>query len=212
MRLFVKILQIGSGMVAVLVTGLLVGWWNTRALLTPPSTTMSSPQSTEQSAPPLPPLVAQMARLPARVVGEAVAPAPLTNWEEDVEAILNSPTGNEQKTDALLEIFPRLPESGQAEVGAILAPMLPDAQFAELGQYLTNGTTAEPVLDVLLSGLLSRPDSIKLPWLLEIARSQDNPRSADAVHLLEATLDQDNGRNWALWQSGVDRYLQTPHP
>ena len=212
MRLFVKSLQIGTGVVAVLATGLLVGWWNTSVPMARLPTTGTSRQTTEESAVPLPPLVAQVGRLPPRVAGEAVAPAPLTNWEENVEAILNSPTRQEQKTAALLEIFPRLPESGQAEVAATLAPMLPDARFAELGQYLTNGTTAEPVMDVLLSGLLSRPDAIKLPWLLEIARNQGNPRSPDAVYLLQTMLDQDNGRNWALWQASVERFLQDSHP
>src|SRR5437016_418134 len=62
----------------------------------------------------------------------------ITNWEEQVQTILSSPTPDPDKANALLEIFPHVPEEGKSEVVATLVPLLPDSQFADLGQYLTN--------------------------------------------------------------------------
>ena len=43
----------------------------------------------------------------------------------------------------------------------------------------------EDILDVLLEDVLNRPNTIKLPMLLEVARDPQNPKSAEAKDVLE---------------------------
>lgn len=211
-------LRILAAIILIVAAGILVGWWNTRM----PSSrllTFQPGQLPQQAAPVSTGADSQVATpAPFKASGSLQPPLPstlstspesVTNWEEQVEAILNSPNADRAKAAALLQIFPQLPEDGQSEVAATVAPLLPDAEFADLGQYLTNATVAEPVMDVLLAGLLSRPDAVKLPWLLTIAQDEANPRAPDAVYLLQALLGQDNGKNWGQWAASVDRYLQT---
>jgi hypothetical protein len=214
-RLFVKSLRSGGLIAAIIAAGVLVGRWNIRIREKAPQIVLDSSEvPAVASALPVQSVSGIQKFQSSDALGHSAPAAPadldlVTNWEEQVESILDSPTSDSEKAAALLEIFPRLPEGGQSEVAASLSPLLPDSQFGELGKYLTNATTAEPVMDVLMAGLLNRPDAIKLPWLLDMARTEDNPRSADAIHLLQAMLEQDNGKDWQLWQAGVERYLQT---
>ena len=76
----------------------------------------------------------------------------------------------------------------------------------ETGEKL-NAAWNEGVKSIL--GKMSRPDAIKLPWLLTVAQDETNPRAPDAVYLLQALLGQDNGKDWGQWAASVDRYLQT---
>lgn len=132
----------------------------------------------------------------------------LTNWEDNVEAILLTETNANAKADEMLQLFPRLPEEGQREVAQYLSGMLADTNYAALGQYLTNATTSEPVLDILLAGLLNRPSMVKLPWLLEMAEDAQNPRSEQAYDLLQVFLEQDYGNDWSRWQASISSWLK----
>jgi len=219
MHCLMRTLRFLAGMVAIVAAGILVGWWNIRTTPNsrnaPPVSQRAEPEATasmETDSQVVTPAVSAppgRSHTQARPVVASVPEQPLTNWEEQVEAILNTSSPERAKATALLGIFPRLPEAGQSEVAATIAPLVPDSEFASLGQYLTNATIAEPVLDVLLAGLLSRPDAIKLPWLLTVAQDETNPRAPDAVYLLQALLGQDNGKDWGQWAASVDRYLQT---
>ena len=61
-----------------------------------------------------------------------------------------------------MELLPQLPEEGQEEAAEHLANLLPDDQYAAAGQMLTNLKTTEPVMDVLMSDLLNRPNTLKM--------------------------------------------------
>jgi len=206
--------------VLTLAAGILLGWWNTRPTQTPRGSNVAAqppaeavPASTEtisQKAVSEPALGVTSLPSPKSSLS-TVAPEPdrITNWTERLEAVLSAPLEDHQKVGTLLQILPQLPQEGQSEVAAVMAPLVPDSEFAELGQYLTNSSIAPPVMDVLMAGLLDRPNPIKLPWLLEIARNGDNPRAPDALNLLQVFLDENNGDNWQLWQTSVDRFLQS---
>jgi hypothetical protein len=139
------------------------------------------------------------------VVAEA---GTVTNWEEKIEEILGSAQPDADKAGTMLELFPRLPEDGQVEVSQHLSNLLPDASYSALGQYLTNSSTPEPVLDVLMGGLLNRPNSVKLPWLLEVARQYENPKAQQAKDLLGIFLEEDNGKDWSRWHVKLDQWLR----
>jgi hypothetical protein len=143
-----------------------------------------------------------------------VSPSPLgvlTNWEDRVEEILSSTLAQTNKAAHLLELFPRLPVDGQVEVARHLSHLLPDRSYAGLGPYLTNSATPGPVVEVLLSGLLARPNQIKLPWLLEVASQQGNPASDQARSWLRSTLEEDNGTDWPKWRARTGEWLRD-HP
>jgi hypothetical protein len=208
--LFVKCLKIIGGIVAIAAAGILVGWWNTRGF-----SQKVAPTGNETIAGNLQP--APLSQKPDGPSIEIASAAPvarsmdhglITNWNEQLDKLLNSPSSNREKIDALLAIFPRLPDDGQTEVAATLSTLLPDAEYGQLGQYLTNSGTAEPVREVLMSELLNRPDPIRLPWLLEVARSEQGPEAAEARGLLTVLLEEDNGTDWQRWQTEVEQHLQ----
>jgi hypothetical protein len=140
----------------------------------------------------------------------AAQPANLiTNWEDRVEQILgNDDTDEPQKAKQMLQIFPRLPEDGQVEVAQHLSNLVSDEDYAGLAALTADGSLPEAVLDVLLSDVLNRPNSLKLPLLLDIAKSEQHPKAAEAKDLLELFLEEDYGKDWNKWQAGVQQWLQ----
>ncbi len=96
---------------------------------------------------------------------------------------------------------------GQVEVVEQVGGLLPDRGYGLLAEYTTNTSLAEPVLEALLSGLMNRPDAIRLPLLLGIAENEEHPKSDEARDILETLLGQAYGTNWEQWNSMVDQRL-----
>ncbi len=132
----------------------------------------------------------------------------VTGWEDKLDEILGSADSEGDKAKQMLEMFPRLPEDGQAEVARHLSNLLPDEDYALLQNHLTNPELPEDVLDVLLGDVLNRPNSLKLPALLEVARSEQHPKAAEAKDFLELFLEEDYGADWDKWQAGVEEWLK----
>ena len=218
---FVKVLKISGVIAGVIVVGVLLGWLGGRGkpsanpqVLTPTPAPHGAPVDNSQAASSL---EAQAAKnrthfqsVPS--VAAVTPPAPtnlITNWEDRLDQILGADGEDTAKAKELLAMFPRLPEDGKEEVAQHLANLTPDDDYNGLGQYLTNGTLSDSVLDILLSDLLNRPNSVKLPMLYEIARQGDqNPKAGDAKDILQLYLDDDYGDNWAMWQSKMEQWLK----
>jgi hypothetical protein len=150
-----------------------------------------------------------------KATGQTQGPAPapvttnlVTQWEEKLDEILENKQDEAGKARQLLELFPRLPADGQEEVAQHLSNLVSDEQYPELSQHLTNFALPEAVLDVLLSDALNRPNRLKLPALLGVARDARNPKAAEAKDLLELYLDEDYGSNWGTWQQKMDDWLK----
>jgi hypothetical protein len=142
----------------------------------------------------------------------AATPQPanlITNWEDRVEQILgNDDTDEAQKAKQMLQIFPHLPEDGQVEVAQHLSNLVSDEDYAGLAALTADASLPEPVLDVLLSDVLNRPNSLKLPLLLDIAKSEQHSKAAEAKDLLELFLEEDYGQDWNKWQASLQQWLQ----
>lgn len=138
----------------------------------------------------------------------AAAPALITNWEEKVDEILTSAAPEADKARRMLEMFPRLPEGGQVEVARHLANLVSDQDYPSLARYLTNSALPESVLDVLVADVLNRPNSVKLPALLGVARDPQNPKAGEAKDILQLFLEEDYSSDWNLWQAKVDQWLK----
>lgn len=132
-------------------------------------------------------------------------------WDPRVEEILNAEGADAEKSARLLALFPQLPADQQEDLALQLAPQVPDKDYAPLGSILTNTATAGEVAEVLLTDLLDRPDSIKLPLLLDIARLPDHTKAEDARDLLEVMLDVNYGSDWEAWSKKISAWLAS-HP
>lgn len=131
-----------------------------------------------------------------------------TNWEEKLEEILNAESDDTNKVIQLFAMFPRLPTDGQTEVAQHLSNLVEDEDYAPLGQLLKNARLPEPVLDVLMGDLLNRPNAVKLPMFLELARIADHPEASEAKDLLELYLDEDYGNDWPKWEQKTKEWLK----
>jgi hypothetical protein len=209
---------------AVLLIGGLVGWLGSRR---PSALEASAPLAGQTGLKPgtssrpdvisVPPSLERTQRSrhfsPGSGISAAAAtPQPanlLTNWEDRVEQILgNDDTDEAQKAKQMLQIFSRLPEDGQVEVAQHLSNLVSDQDYAGLAALTADGSLPEAVLDVLLSDVLNRPNSLKLPLLLDIARNDQHPKAPEAKDLLELFLEEDYGKDWNKWQAGVQQWLQ----
>jgi hypothetical protein len=125
-----------------------------------------------------------------------------------VDEILASEMDDTNKVKQLFEIFPRLPEDGQIEVAQHLSNLVPDESYAPLGKLLENAKLPEDVLDVLMADALNRPNSVKLPTLLDVAQNPDNSKAGEAKDLLELYLDEDYGADWSQWRQKLQAWLK----
>jgi hypothetical protein len=120
----------------------------------------------------------------------------LAGWEDKLDEILGSDQDDTNKVKDLFAIFPRLPEEGQTEVAQHLSNLVPDDNYAALGQLLQDTKLPDSVLDVLMSDVLNRPNSLKLPELLQVAQNPDHPKADEAKDLIELYLDEDDPAKW----------------
>ena len=131
----------------------------------------------------------------------------ITNWEDRVDEILVAEGATEAKAKQMLEMFPRLPEAGQVEVAKHLSNLLPDQDYAPLGQLLANPHLPEDVLETLMADVMNRRNGLKLPALLGVARTAQHPKAADAKEVLGFFLETDYGDDWAKWGEKVQEWL-----
>jgi hypothetical protein len=132
----------------------------------------------------------------------------MSGWEDRVDEILGSTSPDADKAKRMVEMFPTLPAEGQEEVVRHLTNLLPDPDYALMRSFLTDASLSANVLDVLLGDVLNRPNSLKLPALLEVARSTQHPKAAEAKDFLQLFLEQDYGSDWDKWQAGVEQWLK----
>ena len=167
------------------------------AMTSNPRANVASPVSVEKSR--------------SNPVQPAVAPGgtnEVANWEDKLDDILGAEGEEAQKAKQLFELFPHVPEDGQVELAQHLSNLVSDQDYAALGKLLGDANQPEAVLDVLLADLLNRPNAIKLPELLEIARNAQHPKAQEAKDLLELYLEEDYGADWNKWQAKTEQWLK----
>ena len=132
----------------------------------------------------------------------------MPDWEDQIGQILGDDAKVEEKANRLLELFPRLPEAGQVEAANHISNLLADENFEQFGGYLTNAKTWASVQDVILADVLNRPNAIKLPLLLQTARTPDNAKAGAAKETLERYLGGDYGADWNKWKQEMEKWLK----
>jgi|ERR1041385_3098002 hypothetical protein len=223
MSKFSKIFAVFGLIVVVVGFGLVVGWWGTSRTPSGPIATANDPSQMASgatgSAPANPSVDLTQKNPVARtnpVISSRPTPVPqpatntvgIPNWEEKIDAILTSEIPDNEKAKKMLEMFPQLSPEAQEEVAHHLSNLVPDEEYAPLGNYLTNAALSEAVLDVLLEDVFNRPNSVKLPLLLDIARNPQHPKASESKDVLELFLEEDYGNDWSKWQAKMDQWLK----
>jgi hypothetical protein len=144
-----------------------------------------------------------------------VAPpkAGLADWEVKIDSILranpdNSDAANSATAQMLINVLPTLPPDGQTEAAQHISNLLSDKDYSKVLPIIKNPTMPEDVLDVFVTDLMNRDDTVKLPTLLEIAKIPNHPHHEEAATDLEIFLDGDYGTDWAKWEAEMRKYLK----
>lgn len=138
----------------------------------------------------------------------APAPRPLTDWERKIDEVLTSGNGETETAQLLINLLPTMPPEGQAEAAQHITNLILDKDYGRVMPMLRNPAMAQEVHDVLVTDLMNREDTVKLPALLEVAKIPNHPYHEEAMTDLQIFLDQDNGTNWAKWDGAVREYLR----
>jgi hypothetical protein len=154
------------------------------------------------------------AREAQTVTLNTIPAVPVTNWTIQVGAVMASGGSTTNQAINLLAMFPNLPPEAQLEAAQHASRLLPNDFFGALGTQLTNATASTAVRRVILADLLTRPNHLKLPWLVEAAQSAGfEDQSAEALLLLRSALREDHGSDWSRWRERVAVWLrQHPEP
>lgn len=127
-----------------------------------------------------------------------------------IHQTLTSGAAPAEQAKTLLTRFPTLPPAAQFEAAHHISNLLPNDAYGDWAGYLTNSAVPPEVRGVIYADLVRRPNSLRLPLLLQLARSS-TPQSPDAAQLLRATLREDHGTDWNAWSRSISTWLQT-HP
>ena len=138
--------------------------------------------------------------------------APQEPWAKEVDEILLSEAENKEKSAKLFALIPQLNGEAQVEVAGHLANLVSDKDYADTGRLLTNATMSTEVLKVLFQDVMNRGNELKLPLLLDIARTPNHPIQEQAKGILEVYLQEDHGTDWAAWQATLQKWLKENIP
>lgn len=218
MSKYAKVLKIAGVIAGVALIAIVVSWLGNRGsdgkTVAPAGSETPLEYKPAGSAPlvdkskPMAGIVTVAGAKPSPTPPQAASTNQAAGWEDKVDEILTSSGADPDKARQMLEMFARLPEEGKVEVAQHLSNLVPDEDYGSLRKLLTDAAQPDTVLDVLLADTLNRPNSLKLPSLLEVARDPQNPKAAEAKDLLQLYLDEDYGNDWNTWQTKMEAWLK----
>ncbi|MCW5554686.1 MAG: hypothetical protein KIS67_21315 [Verrucomicrobiae bacterium] len=129
-------------------------------------------------------------------------------WELRLAELLRSDVQPSERGRQLLEMLPQLPPAGRLQALRRAAEMLPDDGYAPLNKMLSDPETPADELDALMRDLLHRPDSLKLPALLTVARTGEHPYRGDARDILAVVLGEDFEEDWSTWEKVIAAWVE----
>lgn len=203
---------LGILFVAVLIGGL-IGWWVSRNPGRPGPTSpefASRPTATAETEHTPPPRSNIVVEIPAPVpeVASTNSSDEADAWEDKLDEILTSETDTKQKAEDLFDMMPKVNEEAQMELAGHIVNLVEDDQYARVAPYLTNAAVPEAVSSVFMNDLYNRANSLKLPLVLIVARTENHPLRDEAKDLLELYIEEDYGTDWAKWESAMNTWLK----
>jgi hypothetical protein len=144
-----------------------------------------------------------------------IPPLPLQTGELAWEARIRSVLSREKATDAekavsLFQLLPGMPAEGAETCAEEAVRRLPNAEYRHAQAAVINPGTYGLALGVLFADLMERPDNLRLPTLVTIARNSTHPYSGPAHDNLELLLGKDFGEDWPRWDAAVREKLSRP--
>jgi hypothetical protein len=125
-----------------------------------------------------------------------------------MERILSSNLSGQQKIQDLRELLAKL-EAEEAEAAVReLTSRVQDQGYAFLKPLAVDPKLPEPVRDEFMVDMMNRPNSVKVPLFLEIARNPDHPDHEHAFDNLEAFTGLKFGADWDGWEKGIQQWLK----
>ena len=147
-----------------------------------------------------------VARKPA--VQQPTTPKPTGEWKAKLDRILASGGSSEQKLSDLKDMLSKLEEAEAEEAVQALTGMVQNEGYGFIKPLAVDPTLPEPVRDEFMVDMMNRPNSIKMPLFLEIARNPNHPDNDSAQHSLEAFTGLKYGADWTSWEKGIEAWLK----
>jgi hypothetical protein len=129
-------------------------------------------------------------------------------WKAKVDAILASGSTSQQKINDLRELLSKLEEAEAEQAVQELTTRVKDEGYAFIKPLAVDPNLPEPVRDEFMVDMMNRPNSIKIPLFLEIARNPDHPDRESAFDSLEIFTGMKYGADWNAWEKGIDTWLR----
>ena len=138
----------------------------------------------------------------------AVKPQSTGEGKLKLEAILASTTSPEAKMQQIRELLGKLSEAEAEEAVRALTTSVNDEAFGSIKPLVVDPNLPEAVRDEFMVDLMNRPNSIKIPLFLEIARNPDHPDHENTYDTLEIFTGMKYGADWNAWEKGIDTWLK----
>ena len=132
----------------------------------------------------------------------------IADWEQKIDDALASGKDEAETAKTILGMFPKMPPEGQISAAQHIVNLLADEDFGSFAGNLTNSAVSTDVHEIIFADLLNRPNKIKLPMLLEVARNGKPEQVTEAKDFLEVFVGEDFGTDWNLWQAKVQEWLK----
>lgn len=120
----------------------------------------------------------------------------------EIEQILaNQKTPPELAAERLISILQSLPPEQQVEAAGRISEFSSDEQAAAWAKVLIANKVPKPAAQALFDELLSRPHSILIPTLAEIADLPGHPQNANSTQILSLYYGAPDvpGMTWTNW-------------
>jgi len=132
----------------------------------------------------------------------------VTDWEDKIDEVLRLDAAPSEVGKKFLELLPQMPAEGRIEALEHAANLLADADYEPMGKLFTDPKITEDEVEILMRDVLNRSNAIKLPLLLQVARTTGHVKAGEAREILEVFLGEDYGQDWGKWQTKVDEFLK----
>jgi hypothetical protein len=132
----------------------------------------------------------------------------MTDWEDRIDEVLRQDIEPAVVGKKLMEMLPQMPADGRIEALQHAANLISDEDYSPMGKMFCDPKTPEDEIEILMRDALNRPNTIKLPLLLEVARTAGHPKAGEAKEILEVFLGESYDNDWDKWQAKVNEFLK----
>jgi hypothetical protein len=124
-------------------------------------------------------------------------------WKAKIDAVTKTGATPVEICRHLRELWPALPEAGQLDVLSRFVNLLPDRDYGAVGDLAATMKLPDAGWPILAADAFTRPNSVKLPILVEILAHGVEPERTEARAELVAQLGADYGEDWSGWSRAI---------